>query len=215
MSKVLVDRELLELLQERLDPHRDAVLWGNVYDALRRAQPAEAEGVGKWSELKKLAEKATPGPWWVDSHGHRVSTEDGMQTVFIAADKMGPATRHPETGNLSHWPNDWDASYIVNASPDKILELIAALSAVTAERDAANSRLHEVAVACATAEQERDQLRAKLEALRKDAERLDRLDIECEAYGCEDIHEGNRWMIDGPFRTVRDAIDAAMAAKEA
>ena len=101
-----------------------------------RAQPAEAEGVERWSELKKLAEKATPGPWWVDSHGHRVSTEDGMQTVFIAADKkMGPATRHPETGNLSHWPNDWDASYIVNASPDKILELIAALSAVTAERD--------------------------------------------------------------------------------
>lgn len=62
---------------------------------------------------------------------------------------------------------------------------------------------------------ERDQLRAEVEALRKDAARLDRLDIECEAYGCEGIHEGNRWMIDGPFRTVRDAIDAAMAAKEA
>lgn len=78
----------------------------------------------KWGRLKYLAQKATPGPWWVDSHGHRVSTEDGMQTVFIAADKMGPATRHQETGNLSHWPNDWDASYIVNASPDKILELL-------------------------------------------------------------------------------------------
>ncbi|MGC5620411.1 hypothetical protein [Enterococcus faecalis] len=132
MRKVLVDRELLagvcSMVPEEMKAARKelrAIL----------AQPAEAEGVGKWSELKKLAEKATPGPWWVDSHGHRVSTEDGMQTVFIAADKMGPATRHPETGNLSHWPNDWDASYIVNASPDKILELIAALSAVTAERD--------------------------------------------------------------------------------
>lgn len=46
---------------------------------------------------------------------------------------------------------------------------LAALSAVTAERDAANSRLHEVAVACAEAEAERDQLRAEVEALRKDA----------------------------------------------
>ena len=44
----------------------------------------------------------------------------------------------------------------------------AALSAVTAERDAANSRLHEVAVACATAEQERDQLRAEVERLRNE-----------------------------------------------
>lgn len=45
MSKVLVDRELLDQLQEKLDPHRDAVLWGEVCDAIRRAQPAEAEGV--------------------------------------------------------------------------------------------------------------------------------------------------------------------------
>lgn len=44
MSKVLVDRELLEQLQEKLDPHRDAVLWGTVYDVIRRAQPAEADG---------------------------------------------------------------------------------------------------------------------------------------------------------------------------
>lgn len=137
MSKVLVDRELLELLRNFTFLHDDGfagAIRGNI-DKTLAAQPAEAEGVERWSELKKLAEKATPGPWWVDSHGHRVSTEDGMQTVFITADKMGPATRHPETGNLSHWPNDWDASYIVNASPDKILELIAALSAVTAERD--------------------------------------------------------------------------------
>ena len=57
---------------------------------------------------------------------------------------------------------------------------------------------------------EREALLAERDALKKDAERLDRLDIECEAYGCEGIHEGNRWMIDGPFRTVRDAIDAAL-----
>jgi len=61
---------------------------------------------------------------------------------------------------------------------------------------------------------ERDALLAERDALAKDAERLDRLDIECEAYGCEGIHEGNRWMIDGPFRTVRDAIDAALQGEQ-
>lgn len=53
------------------------------------------------------------------------------------------------------------------------------------------------------------QLRNENADLRKDADRLDRLEIECEAYGT-DIHEGNRWAVDGPFATVRDAIDAAM-----
>lgn len=52
-------------------------------------------------------------------------------------------------------------------------------------------------------------LRAEVDVLRKDAARLDRLDMECEAYGT-DIHEGNRWVLDGPFATVRDAIDAAL-----
>ncbi|WP_462382238.1 hypothetical protein [Pseudomonas sp. Marseille-QA0892] len=55
-----------------------------------------------------------------------------------------------------------------------------------------------------------DALLAERDALKKDAERLDRLDLESEAYGFEGIHEGNRWMIDGPYKTVRDAIDAAM-----
>ena len=43
--------------------------------------------------------------------------------------------------------------------------------------------------------------------LTKDRERLDSLDKLCEAYGFE-IHEGNRWVLDGPFRSVRDAIDS-------
>lgn len=80
----------------------------------------------KLKELAELASKATPGPWWIDSHGHcMVSESQDHRTVFLTNDGMGPATRHPETGNLSHWPNDWDASYIASADPTTILELIA------------------------------------------------------------------------------------------
>jgi len=59
-----------------------------------------------------------------------------------------------------------------------------------------------------------DALLAERDALKKDAERLDRLDLEREAYGFEGIHEGNRWMIDGPYNTVRDAIDAALQGEQ-
>lgn len=44
--------------------------------------------------------------------------------------------------------------------------------------------------------------------LKADAERLDSLDKLREAYGFEGVHEGNRWVLDGPFRNVRDAIDS-------
>lgn len=54
-----------------------------------------------------------------------------------------------------------------------------------------------------------EDLKAENERLRIDSARLDRLEMECEAYGT-DIHEGNRWVVDGPFATVRDAIDACM-----
>lgn len=84
-------------------------------------------------KMSFLAQKATQGPWWIDSHGHEVVNPETLQTVFIADSRMGPATRHPETGNLSHWPNDWDASYIVGVSPDKILELLQLVSEVVKE----------------------------------------------------------------------------------
>lgn len=48
------------------------------------------------------------------------------------------------------------------------------------------------------------------EDARADTERLDWLDRQGVAYGFEDMHEGNRWCIDGAYATVRRAIDAAM-----
>lgn len=77
--------------------------------------------------LRHLASKATQGEWWIDSHGHTMVSFDGgvTHTVFMAKDLVTPAVRHPETGNLSHWPNDWDASYIATANPANILTLLA------------------------------------------------------------------------------------------
>ena len=48
----------------------------------------------------------------------------------------------------------------------------------------------------------------------EDAERLDWLDQQCEAYGFQDIHEGNLWEISGPYANVRKAIDAERAARK-
>ena len=50
----------------------------------------------------------------------------------------------------------------------------------------------------------------EIEALRKDVERLDLLDRQGEAYGTHE-HEGNRWLIEGPFKSLRAAIDGAIA----
>lgn len=61
-------------------------------------------------------------------------------------------------------------------------------------------------------ERENARLRAEVEALRADAERLDWLDGQREAYGFQDIHEGNRWLIEGPFSSLRKAVDAARKA---
>jgi len=200
MSKVLVDRELLDLLRNFTFLHDDGcagAIRGNIDKALA-AQPAEAEGVDEFGLFCANCGKPL--------------TRDGTLVT-------GPGIDHEEVC-CSQWCHDeHERLGCPQGEPGGSFRDAEwygrKLSAVTAERDAANSRLHEVAVACAEAEAERDQLRAEVEALRKDSERLDRLDMECEAYGFEGIHEGNRWMIDGPFRAVRDAIDAAMAAKEA
>jgi hypothetical protein len=83
--------------------------------------------------LRLLAEKATPGRWWIDSHGSAVVafTDDSeVLPIFITdSDAMGPAVRHEETGNLSHWRNDNDASFIATASPQTVLALLDELEA--------------------------------------------------------------------------------------
>lgn len=72
--------------------------------------------------------------------------------------------------------------------PEKVLALIAENERLTAWRvsgghllKASNARLHEVSVACATAEQERDQLRAEVAGLKTGYEAYERVNAELKA----------------------------------
>lgn len=96
--------------------------------------------VDKYSELKLVAGKATPGPWWVDSHGMNMTSLPNLEVVF-SHPANGDAVRNAETGNLSHWRNDWDASYIATANPKTILELISDFDAQRLRADTAEAEL--------------------------------------------------------------------------
>lgn len=84
-------------------------------------------------ELVELAKKATPGKWWIDSHGHSMVAFSGeagdVEIVFATDNDMGPLVRHEDTGNLSHWRNDNDATFIAATNPETILTLIARIKA--------------------------------------------------------------------------------------
>lgn len=174
MSKVLVDRELLEQLQEKLDPHRDAVLWGDVCDALRRAQPAEAEGVSSARLMNTLAELARRAP---------------LRTLHTICETQ----RQVSTVKLERYlepVGDTLAGYAFTLRID-FDKLSATLSAVTAERDSLlqfkaahlewhektewvqeTAQVHELGKHRADVLKDRiDQLRAEVEMMREDAER--------------------------------------------
>lgn len=82
--------------------------------------------------LREAAEKATPGEWWIDSHGMAMVAHynDNTFIVFVTdGEQMGRAIRHEDTGNLSHWRNDNDASFIAAANPATVLALLDELEA--------------------------------------------------------------------------------------
>lgn len=85
------------------------------------------------AELEELCSKATQGKWWIDSHGVTMMAMDSLEVVFTTPCDPNAAVRHPETGNLSNWRNDWDASYIATACPSKVQSLIARLRAAEAD----------------------------------------------------------------------------------
>lgn len=98
----------------------------------------------KLNELFELAKLATPGKWWIDSHGHSMVSFAGneMEVVFVTNSKaMGEAKRHEDTGNLSHWRNDNDATFIAAANPQAILAIAEAFRAMEQRAEAAEAEL--------------------------------------------------------------------------
>lgn len=91
--------------------------------------PIEPISDEQLAELEYLCGKATQGKWWIDSHGVTMMAMDSLEVVFTTPCDPKTAVRHPETGNLSNWRNDWDASYIATACPSKVQGLIARLRA--------------------------------------------------------------------------------------
>lgn len=89
--------------------------------------------------LREAAEKATPGNWWIDSHGQSmVSFIDNEVLEVFTTDNKRVAVRHEDTGNLSRWRNDNDATFIATADPATVLALLDELEA--AEKRIAEQR---------------------------------------------------------------------------
>lgn len=92
--------------------------------------------------LREAAEKATPGNWWIDSHGQAmVSFIDNEVLEVFATDNKRAAVRHEDTGNLSRWRNDNDATFIATADPATVLALLDELEAAEKRNERALSLL--------------------------------------------------------------------------
>ncbi|MFA1285915.1 ead/Ea22-like family protein [Citrobacter telavivensis] len=86
--------------------------------------------------LREAAEKATPGNWWIDSHGQAmVSFIDNDVLEVFATDNKRADVRHEDTGNLSRWRNDNDATFIATADPATVLALLDELEAAEERYD--------------------------------------------------------------------------------
>lgn len=122
-------------------------------------------------KLKALAEAATQGNW-VAEGDDLFFNEDGY-TKHLMETSEGTDICH----DAEHPAN---LSFIAAASPATILALLA-------EIESTETRLHDVAVLCATVEQERDQLRVENEALRPALENL--LSLYEDDEGCRNLPE--------------------------
>lgn len=131
-------------------------------------------------KLKAAAEKVTSGEWYEPGD---LRFEDR------------------KTGDLHGLHHD-DEYYIAAANPAVVLELIA-------DNESTNSRLHEVAVACATAARERDQLRAEIAGLKTGYEAYEQVvqGLKAEVEVLRREREGKVLCDLELFETLRDAAN--------
>jgi len=174
----------------------------------RRAQPTEAEGVERWSELRALAESA-PGENWKAGNAYDKKFIPAYQVIADTTD--GPCVVLEGNKNFIEQA-EAAAAFAAAANPAAVIDLLAALSAVTAERDRLRAEVKSLLDAITAMAEERDRLRAETETLRA---------LLGKSLPVVEAHAGASHMLEG-FRPIRnkwdelvDEIRAAMAAKEA
>lgn len=235
MNKVLVDRGLLELLRNFTYLHDDVCADVCIADALRvnidkalAAQPAEAEGVDFGFDDRSVKVSQEAYSIFLEREQHHLAA---LSAVTAERDRLQAALSAPDTitaepaGDYDNLRKQFQSLRMLANSNAKMVHywraqcdretreaLLANAASVNAERDT-NSMLTD---ALLTAERERDQLRAEVDALRKDAERYRWLR---DPYsGAEHViyysrGDYGRGLMSGSMLDA--AIDAALAAKEA
>ena len=128
-----------------------------------------------YSELKRLSEAATPGPW--------VKTIDG---VMPEGEKFGIF------GNFGANNGEANRGFIAAANPAAVLALIAEVEGLRARHGRDSAELRSLCQARDDARKERVQLKAKVEALHKDADRFRFIEQDA-SYGMSKIY-GDDWL---------------------
>lgn len=149
------------------------------------------------SELKRLAEAATPGPWAYDgSYVCPARTEDG--TTYVELWRSIADCHQPE-----------NTKFIAAANPAAVLALIAEVEGLRAQHGRDSAEIRSLCQARDNARKERDQLKAEVEALRNLAREL-RGSAEC-----TNVHhcKSEQHDLDGPCKVLA-RIDAAMSKGE-
>lgn len=118
------------------------------------------------SELKRLAEAATPGEW-ACSERH-----DGRFWHISSGNQAIGATHAAGKKSTMAGTFEANAKFIAKANPKTVLTLIAEVEGLSAQHGRDSAELRSLCQARDDARKERDQLKAEVEQLRKDAERF-------------------------------------------
>ena len=107
------------------------------------------------SELKKLAEAATPGPWVAekDEDTIRVDSSEPLPDIIVWCGSFG------DSGGFN---SDADKEYIAASNPDAVLALIAEVEGLRAQHGRDSKELRSLCQARDDARKDRDQLKAEV-----------------------------------------------------
>lgn len=83
-------------------------------------------------ELRKLAERATPGPWVASGVTSRIGD---MRFMFINVEPLGEVARIPlpDRPAKGYAPTICDQQFIAAASPDVVIELLDEIASLRAD----------------------------------------------------------------------------------